>query len=658
MAFKKINTVLITLSIIGSSFLPFFAEPAEAQFGFGIVHDPIHTTVTTVESTRKTIKDVLDAVAMRIAQLILDRIVSSTVKWAQSGFDGNPAYATNPEQYFADIGDGIAGQFIRGSDLGFLCSPFQANIRLSLAQEYYEPEPFQCTLTQVLDNTESAIEDFYNDFSQGGWGAWFSMTQNPTNNPYGAYLKAKIELDSQIASAVRLKREQLNWNQGFLSWQTCKAKNPPLYIDVPGGPDTLPSKQINPAHVQGKAEGECIQYSEIKTPGSTIKAQLDKVLPSGLEKIVKVEHVEQLVEAFAVGVLKRYVFGPKGLFDSSNDNWREEGGNALPGTLPGGRVTQIDTDGDGVVDGSDTNGDGEIDICYFGGKNDPTGPPCKGSTEEVKTPTGNPGGGGSASCPAPTTPASLCRNVSQNTVLGILEQYPATNEGITAALPAIQAIYGSQVKILEHPIRLDKIDFGGGMIVDVVVGSGGPNPSWGWLLECNCGGGGTGGGSGGGGTGGGGTGGGGTGGGGGTQTPGTPTITSVTPTTARPGVTTLTIIGTNLTSTVQFFDGSGGRNTVVGSVNSTGTQTTVTVPSDLPVGNATVKVYRSASSISNGILILISNTGSGGGSTINTAVATQIWAPTQTTNGWWPSLSPNGRYVTYGNRGGRWVTPF
>src|SRR3989344_1999254 len=78
----------------------------------------------------------------------------------------------------------------------------------------------------------------------------------------------------------------------------------------------------------------------------------------------------------------------------------------------------------------------------------------------------------------------------------------------------------------------------------------------------------------------------------------TPVITSISPTSVPVGGT-LTINGTNLTSTVRFFTMSGVRQTDVGSVNSSGTQTTVTIPTSLSPGNYTVDVYKSATSISN-----------------------------------------------------------
>ncbi len=69
-------------------------------------------------------------------------------------------------------------------------------------------------------------------------------------------------------------------------------------------------------------------------------------------------------------------------------------------------------------------------------------------------------------------------------VLAILSKYAATNEGIQRAVEELRRQPGYEhVTILQHPLRLDKLDFGGGHVVDVVVGAGGPNPSWGWMPE-------------------------------------------------------------------------------------------------------------------------------------------------------------------------------
>jgi hypothetical protein len=361
---RKIITFFLLLSFITPFFyLPSQAPRAHAVFGFGDL----------VIDIKALAERIVDGIAMALAQQIIDRMVASTVKWAQTGFDGNPAYAVDPRQYFTDIADGVAGDFVRGSDLSYLCSPFQANIKLSLVQQYYNPQPFQCTLTDVVEN----IEGFYDSFSQGGWDAWFSLTQNETNNPYGAYLKAKIELDSRIASKVGLENQQLDWNQGFLSWkvdcpaaQTVTAAQAAEWANDP--------EMYNHQGLPYKA-GDCLDNNlKVATPGSTIKAQLDKVLPSGLDKLITAQHVDQLVSAFATGLLQKFVFGPDGLFSKKSNPDKMQSGGAK------------DIDGDGVPDGMDNTGDGVLDICYFGGTTSTAGPPCLGSTQATSTtpPTG------------------------------------------------------------------------------------------------------------------------------------------------------------------------------------------------------------------------------------------------------------------------------
>lgn len=287
---KRVLAMFLVVAIVSSSFLPIFTPRAHAFLGigdFGITID-----------VKALLRTVVDGAAMVLAQKMIDQMVMSTITWANSGFEGSPAYLIDTEQYFLNLADNIAGEFIEGSDLNFLCTPFKDTIRLSLIRNYYQPPQtqFRCPISQVAGN----INDFYQDFDQGGWQTWFEMTQSPSGNPFNAYITANAELANRIDEEVSTKQQELGWNQGFLSWAECIKKDPKT--------------------------GECLERGPVQTPGTTIKAQLDKVLPSGLEKLITVNHVEQLVGAFANGLLTRYVFGPKGLFGSDySDHYRESG---------------------------------------------------------------------------------------------------------------------------------------------------------------------------------------------------------------------------------------------------------------------------------------------------------------------------------------------
>jgi hypothetical protein len=124
-------------------------------------------------------------------------------------------------------------------------------------------------------------------------------------------------------------------------------------------------------------------------------------------------------------------------------------------------------------------------------------------------------------------------------------------------------------------------------------------------------------------------------------------ISSVTPTTAKPGTTTITISGTDLTNQVSFFDGGGERSTVVGSVNSTKTQTTVLVPDALPIGNATVKIYQGNQIWSNGKLIAISASGGTGGTGGTGGGSVATVTSYNATSGWGGNLAFNSTNNTW-----------
>ena len=288
-----------------------------------------------------------DGLAIIIAKKFIEGMVDSTILWINSGFDGNPAYITNPEQYFTDLADGIAGDFIAGSDLGFLCSPFQTQVRLALQKAYKQPRLFQCTLTDAVAN----IEAFYDDFDQGGWDAWFSMTQNNQNNPYGAYLDAKIELDSRIASAAGLKREQLNWGSGFLSFEKCSGNE---IADGFGGKICLDQN------------GNTAPY-HIVTPGVAIEGQLQNVLGTGVRQLELADEFDELIGALLGQLLKETVFSVKGLFSAPRvSSGSNPGINPPPG---------VDIDGDNIND-IIFGGDSEPS-CVYGGEY----PNCQGSKD-------------------------------------------------------------------------------------------------------------------------------------------------------------------------------------------------------------------------------------------------------------------------------------
>lgn len=239
----------------------------------------------------------LDSLAWFAAKLVIKQLTADVVNWINSGFDGNPAFLTNPEGFFTNIVDEQIGLMIeQSSDLNFLCSPYSIDIRLALAFKY---KPFKkkitCTLSDVIANTQNAIEGASingftaGDFNQGGWPAFISLTTEPQNNIYGAYMEAENELSIRIGNKQLLKRDELGAGRGFLSWEKCTEE---------------PSKVA-----EGSSYNEVVtnvsnkKKCEVQTPGSVIETQLENSLGTDLDQLELADSFNEITNALAAQLM-------------------------------------------------------------------------------------------------------------------------------------------------------------------------------------------------------------------------------------------------------------------------------------------------------------------------------------------------------------------
>ncbi len=224
-----------------------------------------------------------DSLANRILKPLIKQFTNSIVAWINNGFQGGPQFVTDPQSFFLSTADRVAGNFIyTDPDLNFLCYPL---LKLSLNLGYSKPfkDEIKCTLSQVIDN----VDDFTRDFSKGSWPAWFSVTQNQQNNPFGAYVLAENELTKRIASQISTDKMQLEWGKGILSAQDC------LQSDY--------------------RTGDCLQYGPIKTPGTVINDQLSAALGDGLRQLELADEFDEIVGALIGQLMDQVVMKVGGL---------------------------------------------------------------------------------------------------------------------------------------------------------------------------------------------------------------------------------------------------------------------------------------------------------------------------------------------------------
>lgn len=319
--YKKITGFFISISIIGSFALP---QIALATLPVADVANTVQNTVSATANTTSAastlsmqIKEYfLDNVAYMIAKMALRELTGSVVNWINSGFEGNPAFVSNPAEFFKDVGDQLLGEMIIGQEnLAFLCSPFSIDLRLQLAFKY---RPFQkrisCTLSDVISNVTGAVEGASingftaGDFSQGGWPAFVTMTTEPQNNLYGAYVQADFELSARIADMKKLKSDELNQGRGFLSWKKCTDIAAPGDANFVGptqpgeGSSNLTSNTVGPEEANSfKRQQNC----EVQTPGSVIAGVLDANAAGPLQELHLADEINEVVSALFSQMVKQ-----------------------------------------------------------------------------------------------------------------------------------------------------------------------------------------------------------------------------------------------------------------------------------------------------------------------------------------------------------------
>ena len=309
----------------------------------------VYTVYQDVSADYMKLKEtVLDPLAWALAKTLLQSITADVVNWINSGYQGSPAFISNPQGFFLDVADQATGAFIANSGpLSSLCSPFSLDIRLNLALHTTVPsrQRYACTLSTIIKNAQNShvgisgtvtdngtviaggsagasinggatINGFMGgDFSQGGWPAFVALTTEPQNNPFGASLTEQADLQNQISSRQATIKADVAAGGGFMSYPKCKDLGT---VNSDAEADQADAIAGNDPNVTTKVNSDgsiTYQICHMETPGSTISAALNKQLGSGSDSLVAADEIDEVLSAAFNQLLKSVLTG--GLYSSS-----------------------------------------------------------------------------------------------------------------------------------------------------------------------------------------------------------------------------------------------------------------------------------------------------------------------------------------------------
>lgn len=287
--------------------VPSFAFEVNPALLGGVALTAGASTVTAANATiQTTIMNILNGLAWSVAKMTIQSLTRSTVNWINSGFQGSPSFVSDLQANLQALGDAVADDFFKNlnatvvDSTGFnINSPFQDQIATALRKEYYQSTAAATGLSQydLSGHSKDPKAFLSGDFSKGGFDAYLSASQNPANNPFGAYQLASKALWGQIDTAAKQRITDLGFGKGFLSWRgKCSSTS------------TTQSLSASTA--------EKCRNSPVRTPGAVIESQLENQLGSGVRQLELADSINEIVGAL-IGQLVNQVLGGGGLLGTS-----------------------------------------------------------------------------------------------------------------------------------------------------------------------------------------------------------------------------------------------------------------------------------------------------------------------------------------------------
>lgn len=286
-------------------------DPATIEAQASGVVNAINTAGTWVSTKLLEVKEyILNGLAFAVVNTLIEMMTRDILTWINSGFKGNPAFIQDPSQFFLDVGDQVTGEFLQGSDLALLCSPFALQVKIALANYRGRTGRYQCTLSRIVTNTNG----FLNNISSADtWNSWLQISSAPQNNPYGAFMMANDELSVRVGNTVSVQSKLLDWGRGLFSV-----------------PDPSCSKQSESS--DGGSYSSIVSSADCPkvTPGAAIESELNANLDSGRQRLIVATSFNQIVSALLVQLAKTAITGAGGLLGLSGSTHGSSGSSYAP----------------------------------------------------------------------------------------------------------------------------------------------------------------------------------------------------------------------------------------------------------------------------------------------------------------------------------------
>jgi len=276
------------------------------------------TVNTETTAQKQTIINILARIA--IAALIRS-FTNQVIGWIQQDGGENVGFVGDLQAQLRREADIEGANFLNNLTGVNLCGDIGAALKISLRSPSSLAQKLGCTVTDIVAN----VENFYQDFSQGGWPAFLKIGLEPQNNPYGAYL---IALDAKVAAESSARDGLL---QKFLAGSGFLGVGSKLKRCVP----------IQPRGAGQPIGEECHYEEQITLPGKAISDAFGRLLHTDIDFLNAAREIDDAIIAVANALIGKMISSAVS-FSRGDEGERDAGPGIFDEDLSN---IQLDVDG-------------------------------------------------------------------------------------------------------------------------------------------------------------------------------------------------------------------------------------------------------------------------------------------------------------------------
>lgn len=266
----------------------------------------------------------LDSIGYCLVNSLIEYISDATIAWINSGFEGNPVFIDNFDEFFKNIADRELAAFMNNLTLpGYMCEPFQVNIQLGLLNDRSNQRDrfnqFRGTGSSSSTGFNNAfrnqcgLETFLNGGAfagtgfSGGGGFGVSSAQAFTNNypglgasGGGGDVRGYYEGNTETVESAGFVGFLLAGNPQNHSLGAFNAARQQVAIRQQASADINRTEiQTNDGVISPRDED-----GNIQTPGKIIQAQIEKRLGLDEDRLVLAREFDEVVSALVDALIK------------------------------------------------------------------------------------------------------------------------------------------------------------------------------------------------------------------------------------------------------------------------------------------------------------------------------------------------------------------